>query len=274
MPTTKTKPKTRPRAPSPELRPASRSSWSGQLKLPDFHLPVKAYPAVVVSRTSPLCQIHAGCGEPIEYQKHCPIHGRVPAAEIAKAYPYAAGNRLPLQESDLARLAPADEKTIALEQFVTPDPFDWTLFSGRSYYLAPAHPAAGLPFQAFTAALEKAKVWGVGQMVLSGRRQLLAVSACDQQLLLYLLHWPAQRRGCPAFPSVANADALPLVRALEKTIGKAKGPVRWEQYADDWDQRLSSLVQSMVAALTAPFAKKKPSRRRATPGRTRPAASK
>ncbi len=35
-------------------------------------------------------QFHAGCGEHIEYHKCCPKHGRVPADQIAKGYPYSA----------------------------------------------------------------------------------------------------------------------------------------------------------------------------------------
>ena len=59
--------------------PASRASWSGQLRLGTCCVPVKAYPTISSSAAVSLRQLHAGCGEHIEYHKCCPKHGRVPA---------------------------------------------------------------------------------------------------------------------------------------------------------------------------------------------------
>ena len=59
--------------------PASRASWSGQLRLGSCCVPVKAYPTISSSSGVSLRQLHAGCGEHIEYHKCCPKHDRVPA---------------------------------------------------------------------------------------------------------------------------------------------------------------------------------------------------
>ena len=76
--------------------PASRASWSGQLRLGSCCVPVSGkmglvpirtigacpfFPAADISSTAAvsLRQLHAGCGEHIEYHKCCPKHGRVPA---------------------------------------------------------------------------------------------------------------------------------------------------------------------------------------------------
>ncbi|MGD0897168.1 MAG: Ku protein [Thermoguttaceae bacterium] len=63
--------------------PASRASWTGQLRVAHLTIPVKAY-AAVVTPDSPLKQLHATCGERIEYRKWCPKHGIVPNEEIIK----------------------------------------------------------------------------------------------------------------------------------------------------------------------------------------------
>ncbi len=47
--------------------PASRASWTGQLQVAHLTIPIKAY-AAVVTPDSPLKQLHAGCGERIEYR--------------------------------------------------------------------------------------------------------------------------------------------------------------------------------------------------------------
>lgn len=62
--------------------PASRASWSGQLRLGSCCVPVKAYPTISSSSGVALRQLHAGCGEHIEYHKCCLKHGRVPAPPV------------------------------------------------------------------------------------------------------------------------------------------------------------------------------------------------
>jgi hypothetical protein len=64
--------------------PASRASWSGQLRLGSCCVPVKAYPTINSTAAVSLRQLHASCGEHIEYHKCCPKHGRVPADQIVK----------------------------------------------------------------------------------------------------------------------------------------------------------------------------------------------
>jgi hypothetical protein len=122
--------------------PASRASWSGQLRLGSCCVPVKAYPTSSSTASVSLRQLHAGCGEHIEYHKCCPKHGRVHADQIVKGYPYSAEQCVALSEEDLATLEATDDKTIYLEHFLAPTEVDLTLLAGRSLYLAPAHPAA------------------------------------------------------------------------------------------------------------------------------------
>jgi len=135
-----------PRERETHAAPASRASWCGQLKLGTFCVPVKAYAAIATPPEIPLRQLHAVCGERIEYRKCCPQHGEVPAEEIIKGYPYQPDQYVRLSEEELASLQPADEKTICLEHFWGPGQVDLTLLAGRSLYLAPANPAARRPF--------------------------------------------------------------------------------------------------------------------------------
>jgi non-homologous end joining protein Ku len=53
-------------------------------------VPVKAYPAVRSSATaSPFHFLHADCRQRLQYQKHRPQHGAVPADAIVRGYAYA-----------------------------------------------------------------------------------------------------------------------------------------------------------------------------------------
>ncbi|MCY2996048.1 MAG: TnsA endonuclease N-terminal domain-containing protein [Planctomycetota bacterium] len=164
--------------------PASRASWSGQLRLGSCCVPVKAYPTISSTAAVSLRQLHAGCGEHIEYHKCCPKHGRVPADQIAKGYPYSAEQCVALNEEDLATLEPTDDKTIHLEHFLSPTEVDLTLLAGRSLYLAPAHPAAMKPFVVIRQALLRADKWALGRTVFSSKRQLL-IDIQEQPLTIW-----------------------------------------------------------------------------------------
>src|SRR3989442_11996918 len=59
-----------------------RASWSGLLQLSLVSVPVKAYPAACTSQQVHFNQLHAGCGQRIRYEKHCPVHGKVKAGAI------------------------------------------------------------------------------------------------------------------------------------------------------------------------------------------------
>ena len=134
--------------------PAGLVGWAIETAL--LCVPVKAYPAIATPPEIPLRQLHAVCGQRIEYRKCCPTHGEVPAEEIIKGYPYQPDQYVRLTEEELASLQPNDEKTLHLEHFLNPADVDLVLLAGRSLYLAPANPAARRPFASVYQAMERA----------------------------------------------------------------------------------------------------------------------
>ena len=104
-------------------------------------------PSRLIPRSAPasgvsLRQLHAGCGEHIEYHKCCPKHGRVPADQIAKGYPV---QRRAVRRADRGRLgdAGADRRqdhppgTLPLPDRIRPDA------AGRSQPVPRAGPSGG-----------------------------------------------------------------------------------------------------------------------------------
>ena len=186
-----------PRAGVAQAAPASRASWCGQLKLGTLCVPVKAYPAIATPPDIPLRQLHAACGQRIEYRKCCSEHGEVPAEEIVKGYPYQPDHYVRLTEEELAALQPTDEKTLYLEHFLDTVLLDIVLLAGRTLYLAPANPAARRPFAAVREALWQSAKWAIGRVVFSGKGQIVAVRPAEQVLLVHTLYHPAHRRALP-----------------------------------------------------------------------------
>ena len=248
--------------------PASRASWCGQLKLGTLCVPVKAYAAIATPPEIPLRQLHAVCGERIEYHKYCPQHGKVPAEEIVKGYPYQPEQYVRLSEEELTSLQPADEKTIFLEHFVEPEGIDLALLAGRTLYLAPANPAARRPFATVYQALQRSGKWAIGRVVLSAKWQLVAVRPAEEVLLVHTLYHPAQRRALlnpeAGDVEVNQQDVRPLLRLIDTTDGE----IRWADYQDDTERRLTELVEAKVMASQNPRAGRSNGRQRATAGRS------
>jgi DNA end-binding protein Ku len=256
------------RACEAQAAPASRASWCGQLKLGTLCVPVKAYTAIATPPEIPLRQLHALCGERIEYRKCCPKHGEVPAEEIVKGYPYQPDQYLRLTEEELTSLQPADEKTIYLEHFLDPAIVDLVLFAGRTLYLAPANPAARRPFFTVLQSLERSGRWAVGRVVFSGKWQIVVIRPASEVLLVHTLYHPAQRRALVNSEGgdveISQQDLRPLLRLISTTDGE----IPWEDYQDDTERRLTELVEAKVAAMQKLRAGRASGRHRSGNGRS------
>jgi len=191
--------------------------------------------------------VHTGCGLKIQQRKFCPRHGELAAADIGKAYPYGPDQLIPLTDTELASLEAPDDKTISITRFVTACEFDLCLLAGRSLFLLPENSVANADYGAVVLAMQSTRAWGIGEAVFSGRRRLVALESRARRLVLHLLHWPAQRRSCPVLDPPAEAPPKRRVTAIGRHIADNSAAIAWCELSDDWDQRLTALVQKKLA---------------------------
>ena len=147
-----------------------RASWTGILQVSLVAVPVKAYPATSTTETLRFNQLHAGCKQRIRYEKHCPSHGKVEAAEIVKGYPYAPDQYVVVEDSELDRLRPPKEKALLLEQFVEAGQVEPVRLSGRTLYLFPDGLPAQRSYLLLAEAMQTRNCCAVGRITMSGRR--------------------------------------------------------------------------------------------------------
>ena len=228
--------------------PRGWASWSGLLRLSLVAVPVKAYPAVSTSDKVHFNQLHADCGQRINYQKCCPVHGQVDAAAIARGYQYAPGHYVVIEPAELEPLRPAKEKALLLEQFVEPSALDPVMFSGRTLYLLPDGLAAQHPYLVLTQAMQQRGVWGLGRVTLSGTRQLVLIRPAGRLLAVDVLHYPAEvrsRAGLEAELSGRQGSDEEL-RLADQLIQAASGSLDWHRYRDDTAEKIRALIEAKI----------------------------
>jgi DNA end-binding protein Ku len=209
---------------------------------------VKAYPALVTSQEVHFNQLHAGCGQRIRYEKHCPLHGKVDAGGIVSGYAYAPDQYVIIDEAELEQLRPAKDKGLVLEHFLDAGQLDPALYSGRTLYLLPEGPAAQQPYLLLSTAMQQHGKWAVGRVVLSGRRQIALVRPIERVLGLHLLHFPGQLRSSMLLESeLRNGAASEAEQHLAGLlIAASSQPFAWSEYPDDTAEQLHRLVEAKV----------------------------
>ena len=228
--------------------PRGRASWSGLLRLSLVAVPVKAYPAVSSTPEYRCHQLHAGCGQRIRYEKHCPVHGQIDAGAIVSGYPYAPDRYVVIDDDQLDQLRPAPDRALCLERFLEAEQFDPALFSGRSLYLLPDGLAAQHPYLVLSQALHERRKWALGRVVLSGHRRLVLVRPAGTILALHVLHFPAQVRPSSSWQAELRAGPIhPAEKDLAaKLIDATAQPIVWSEYRDDRAEQMAALVQAAL----------------------------
>ena len=237
-----------------------RASWTGILQVSLVAMPVKAYPATSSTDTVRFNQLHAECGQRIRYEKHCPIHGKVEAAEIVKGYPYAPDQYVVVEDAELERLRPPKEKALLLEQFVEAGQVEPVMLSGRTLYLFPDGLAAQRPYLLLAEAMQRRDCWAVGRITMTGRRYGVVVRPRGRLLAMHVLHDPALVRPVVALeadlrPAASSPEELNLACAL---IDSARGPLDWSRLQDDTPQKLMQLIEAKLEGREMAAAEEEP----------------
>ena len=225
-----------------------RASWTGILQFSLVAVPVKAYPAISSTDSISFNQLHAPCKQRIRYEKHCPIHGKVEAAEIVKGYLYAPDQYVVVDDSELEQLRPPKEKALLLEQFVEAGQVEPVMLSGRTLYLSPDGLPAQRAYLLLAEAMRQRGCCAVGRITMTGRRYAVVVRPLERLLAMHVLHDPALLRPVAALEAglregTSSPEELNLACTL---IDSASGPLDWSRLRDDTPEKLAQLIEAKL----------------------------
>jgi len=237
---------------------SARSCWQGFIKLSLVAVPVKAYPAATNGGGDiHLHQLHAGCHRRIQYQKVCPEHGDVGSPAIVSGYEHTHGQYVVVDTDELEQLRTPADHAVTIDRFIAPEALDLVYASGRSYYLVPDGPVGQKAYAVLHRALVAENRYGIAQVVLHRREQLVLVRPLGRLLALTVLHYDAQITKPAVFADeVIASDVAPEELKLAQTlVGAASvAALDYGRYQDVYTAKLTQVIEAKVAGqqLVAP----------------------
>ncbi|WP_425613626.1 Ku protein [Anatilimnocola sp. NA78] len=235
-----------------------RSTWKGYLKLSFVSVPVKGYSANTGAESIRLNQLHGECHSRIQYQKVCPVHGKVPADEIVSAYEYADNQYVVIDPKELKALRTRGERAVNIEAVVKADAVDPLYFTEKAYYLLPDGAVGQRPYALLQQSLADDKRCAIAKAVLYGREELVLIRPVENLLSMTALKFDAEVRRPQVLgdeletPALQDAE-IKLTRTLLKAFVRPKFNI--ESFKDDYVESLTELIEAKVAGkkiVTAP----------------------
>ena len=226
---------------------APRAFWTGNLRLSLVNIPVRLYPATNTERKIELHQIHEPSGKRIRYQKVAPGVGAVENEDITKGYEYEKGKYVLLDQKEIDELKLESKQTIELVRFVEPSAIDARYFE-RPYYLLPDGESAEEGYAIMLKALKQADKIGVGNFILRGQGNIVALKPCGKGLLLEILRHADEVKSADTFfeevPDVkVDKEALELAVEL---IERKSGAFEPEKFKDEYTEAVWELINAKL----------------------------
>jgi len=226
---------------------APRAFWTGNLRLSLVTIPIRLYPATSSERKIDLHQIHEPTGKRIRYQKVAPGVGPVESEEIIKGYEYEKGKYVLLDQKEIDELKLESKQTIELVRFVEPSAIDPRYYE-RPYYLLPDGDAGEEGYAIMQKALKQANKVGIGQLILRGQSNIVALEPCGRGLLLEILRHADEVKAAHAFfeevPEVkVDKEALELaIELIERKAGKFEP----DKLKDEYTEAVWELINAKI----------------------------
>lgn len=229
-----------------KARSKFRASWRGQLRFGLVSFEVQAINAENKSNADiHFHLLHAPDHERIHYAKVCPKHGEVPSDEIVEGFEVAMGKYVEFEKDELDQLQSEQEKALTIDAFVSADEIDPIYFDGRMYYLIPSGANASEPYTLLESAMDKKDRWAVGQVVFSGREQLVIVRSLEGVLVMAMLNYDAEiRKPAELKTEFTRARTTPSkLKLAEQLIGKwHDGKFDFSAYTDNYREKIQAAI--------------------------------
>ena len=224
----------------------ARAYWTGRIRLSLVSIPIQLYSATKSGARIAFNQIHEPSGKRIRYEKVVPGIGPVEKDEIVKGYEVDKGKYVLLTDEEIDDVKLEAKRTIDLVQFVGEDEIDPAYFDS-TYYVSPEDDEDGQEaYVVLREALKKEKKVGLGQVVIRGKGQIVAVRAADKGLIVQTLHFADEvQKADKFFEDVpAKKPDSEMISLASELIEKKTKKFDPEAFDDKYTDALKELIDA------------------------------
>ena len=227
----------------------ARPVWNGVVSFGLLNVPVQLYTA---TRDVDLHfrMLDARNRKPIRYERvNADTGEEVPWKEVVKAYEYAKGNYVVVDEKDLRRIAPEATESVDIETFVEQSAIDPMYFE-KPYYLVPGKKAEK-GYVLLREALRRSGRVAIARVVIRTRQYLAMMLPRDDALVLNLLRFPQEIVAAKEFTFPGGAlskyrISAAELRMAENLLDTMAGKWKPQEYKDEFRARLRKMLQTRV----------------------------
>jgi DNA end-binding protein Ku len=198
--------------------------WSGSITFGLLNAPVRIYTAVTEHKLH-FHYLHEKDDSPIGYEKVCKKEGKpVPDDEIVKAFEYAKGKYVYMEEEDFAAAKVEGHKTIDVEAFVRYEEID-PIYFAKTYYVGPEQGAERV-YALLARAMNESGLAALTKFVMRDRQHLGLLRVRNGVITLEQLYFADEIR---------PIDEIKPEKASVKKEELAMASRLIESYTTDWD---------------------------------------
>ena len=227
---------------------APRSFWKGHMRLALVTIPIRLVSAASSEDKIALHQVDRQSNSRIRYQKVSADTGKVVAADdIVQGYEIEPGKYILLDDDTLESLKLSTRHTLELTQFVEACSID-PLYFERPYYVLPDGDFAEEGYRVIRDALRSAKKYGIGQLTMRGRENLVALKPCGDGLMLETLRYDDEIKDADnVFAGLSDSKLQPqLIDMALDLIAARTAAFDPSQFQNHYAKALRELVQSKL----------------------------
>lgn len=244
---------------------ADRPFWSGQLKISLVSFSIQLYPAVNTRSGVTFHQLDRETGERIRHRNVTANDDTVENAEIVKGYEYSKGKYVIIEPDEIRKLRIPTRSTLEIRQFVALEDLPPALFE-KPYFVVPDPRESLEAFAVMRKAMAQEGKVALGEIAFGGREHLVAISVPQEEtargLMAYTLRYTDELRKAEDYFSQiggASVDKKQLAMATD-LIEAYSGPFRPDEFKDDYEAALRSLVEAKEKEMPLPLEEEKPRR--------------
>jgi DNA end-binding protein Ku len=230
--------------------------WKGIISFGLVSIPIRLFAAARAKRTF-LHQIHKECNTRLKQPLYCPTCDRmVDRSEVIKGYEYETGQYVLIDGDEIKKITPPSGKTMEIIAFLDMNAVDPIYFDSSFVALPDAH--SDKPYQLLLKALEDTKKMGVAKVTMHQREYTIFIRARNHGLTLHTMYYQNEIATIEGYGQTRDVKLKPEeVKLADQLVENLSAPFKPGAYKDEFQERLSELIEAKLKGKTVTTAPKK-----------------